>query len=70
MLEGNCPLQIIADPRFQMIITRAKKQNRIVPLSTRAMSPSESSSWSSASRVSSVDLKSPEPELQNETSQK
>jgi len=61
MSEGN-PLQIIADPRFHMIITRAIKRTRVVPLSPKEIIQSERSSWSSASAISSIDLKSPEPE--------
>ncbi len=56
------PLQIIADPRFHMIITRAMKRARVTPLSSNEIIQSERSSWSSASAVSSIDLKSPEPE--------
>jgi len=69
MTQGN-PLHIIADPRFQMIITRAMKRARVAPLSPREMIQSERSSWSSASVVSSIDLKSPEPELQDKLPQK
>jgi hypothetical protein len=64
------PLNIIADPRFQKIITRAMKRARVAPLSSKEKSRSERSSWSSPSRVSSIDLKSPEPELQNKLTQK
>jgi hypothetical protein len=63
MSQGN-PLQILADPRFHMIITRAMKRGRVVPLSSKKLNQSERSSWSPASVVSSIDLKSPEPELQ------
>jgi hypothetical protein len=64
MSQGNT-LQILADPRFHKIITRAMKRNRVVPLSPKQINQSERSSWSSASVFSSIDLKSPEPELQH-----
>ncbi|CAF1112493.1 unnamed protein product [Rotaria sordida] len=70
MLQENNPLQIIADSRFHMIIKRAIQRSRITPLSPKQMIHSECSSWSSASIVSSIDLKTPEPTLHNEVSQK
>ncbi|CAF1966982.1 unnamed protein product [Rotaria magnacalcarata] len=44
-------------------------RNRVVPLSADSRMSSARSSWSSASIVSSVDLKSPEPEVKNQDSQ-
>ncbi|CAF2250027.1 unnamed protein product [Rotaria magnacalcarata] len=63
------PLHMIADSRFFMLITRAMNRNRVVPLSADSRMSSARSSWSSASIVSSVDLKSPEPEVKNQDSQ-
>ncbi|CAF1262698.1 unnamed protein product [Rotaria magnacalcarata] len=62
-------LHMIADSRFFMLITRAMNRNRVVPLSADSRMSSARSSWSSASIVSSVDLKSPEPEVKNQDSQ-
>ncbi|CAF0891837.1 unnamed protein product [Rotaria sp. Silwood1] len=70
ILRENNPLQIIADTRFHTIIVRATKQNSIAPFSPTQMIRSERSSWSSASIVSSIDLKSPEPILHTEVYQK
>ncbi len=47
------PLQTIADPRFQMIITRAMKRSRVAPLPSKEIISTERSSWSSASTVNS-----------------
>ncbi|CAF4374516.1 unnamed protein product [Rotaria socialis] len=57
------PLHMVADSRFFMLITRAINHNRVVPSSADSRMGSARSSWSSASIVSSIDLKSPEPEV-------
>jgi hypothetical protein len=69
-MSNEYPLRIIADPRFQMIITRAIQRTRVAPVLERDITQSERSSWSSASVVSSTDLKSPEPISQNELIEK
>jgi hypothetical protein len=71
MLPEN-PFQIIADPRFQMIIERAMNRCRVVPASPlpQPLIQSVRSSWSSASAVSTIDLKSPEPDQRYELTEK
>ncbi|CAF3328100.1 unnamed protein product [Rotaria socialis] len=59
------PLHMVADSRFFMLITRAINHNRVVPSSADSRMGSARSSWSSASIVSSIDLKSPEPEVKD-----
>lgn len=61
MTTKNTPLQIIADSRFYLLLTRAINQNRVTPAtSVEQREGSTCSSWSSASRVSSIDLESSE----------
>jgi hypothetical protein len=69
-MSDEYPLRIIADPRFQMIITRATQRACVAPVPVKEVIQSERNSWSSASAVSSTDLKSPEPILQNELIEK
>ena len=60
-MPNESPLQVAADPRFYMLIIRAIQRARVAPASPKPLIRSERSSWSSASAVSSIDLRSPEP---------
>lgn len=66
-VANESPLRMAADPRFYMLIVRAIQRARVVPAlppaSPKELNRSERSSWSSASAVSSIDLRSPEPIL-------
>lgn len=64
------PLQFIADPRFHMIIIRALKRARVAPAIPKDKIRSERSSWSSASAVSTIDLRSPTSDFQGTLTEK
>ena len=69
-MPNESPLRVAADPRFYMLIVRAIRRARVVPPPPKDFNRSERSSWSSASAVSSTDLRSPEPILNNKPSDK